>query len=335
MKKILSITIAMTLSIFSSCTKNFLDEKPLDFLSGKNAYISYSDFNVATNDMYREIRLEFYTRNENTPFDYMYGCDIVYDGQPYVGRQTPMASGLAPTGNIALTHWTAFYKIISDANIIIDRAPNSTMTDTQKNLIMAKAKFFRAMSYRSLAYLYGGVPLSLSEVANPKTDYVRASKQAVYNQCIEDLKFAVENLQSINVVMDGEINIQAAAHLLAEVYLASGQFQNAVDMATKVINDPNVHLLTNRFGTKSTVATGNVYWDLFQPGNQNRKGGNLEGLWVIQLETDVPGGSSVTTGMGGNYLLERHVSPDVALITKTPNPFLYPISDLSGGRGVG
>ncbi|MDB5143123.1 MAG: RagB/SusD family nutrient uptake outer membrane protein [Mucilaginibacter sp.] len=338
MKKIFfSITLLFTLTFIFSCKKAFLDEKPLDFLSGSNAYVTYADFNIAATDLYRVTRVEFYTRDESAPFDYMFGCDIVYDGQPAVVRHTPMISAYAPTGGIPLNHWSAFYKIISEANAIISRAPGSTMTDDQKKLVTAKARFFRGFAYRSLAYLYGGVPLITEEVTSAKTDFTRATKEAVYAQCIDDLTFAVANLPSINNVLDGEVNSQAAGHLLAEVYLAAGQYQNAVDAATKVITDPNVHLMTSRFGSKANVTTGNVYWDLFQPGNQNRtKGGNQEGLWVIQLETDVPGGSAVSTGMAGNYLLERNCAPDLTLITSpNPNPFLWPVDDLTGGRGIG
>lgn len=335
MKKTASIIALFIATSLLSCNKSFLDEIPPSNLSGGNAYLNYNDFNIAVNDMYRVTRTEFYTRDENRPFDYMYGCDIVYDGQPFTGRHTPMVTAYAPTSGIPQDHWSAFYKIISEANAIIDRSAKSNMDDAQKTLVTAKARFFRAMGYRSLAYLYGGVPLLLNEVTNPKTDFVRATRQQVYDQCIDDLKFAVANLPSIQSVQDGEISNQAAGHLLAEVYLASKQYQNAIDAATKVITDPNVGLMTNRFGTKANVATGNVYWDMFQPGNQNRKGGNREGLWVIQLETDVLGGSAVTTGQGGNYLLERHVGPHMGLVTLAPNPFIWQMSDLTGGRGVG
>lgn len=337
MKKIYCILALLILFVAFSCKKNFLNEKPLDFLSSSNAYVSAADFTAAVNDMYRVVRTEFYTRDENYPFDYLYGCDVVYDGQPEPQRHTNMAAAYQPTGgrNIPLTHWSAFYKIIAEANAVIGRAPHSEMTDTEKSLAVAKGLFFRAFAYRTLVYLYGGVPLILEETTKPKTDFVRATKAEVLQQCVTDLKYATEHLGGINTVMDGEINTAAALHLLSEVYLAAGQFQNAIDAASQVINSSSVGLMRNRFGSKSTVTTGNVYWDLFQPGNQNRKSGNLEGLWVIQLETDVPGGSAVSTQQGGNYLLERHHAPYLAQITKLPNPFLHPVDDLTGGRGIG
>jgi len=337
MKKLYSIFALLTLITIFSCQKNFLEEQPLDFLSSTNAYVTAADFTLAVNDMYRVVRTEFYTRDENYPFDYLYGCDIIYDGQPEPQRHSNMAAAYQPSGgqNIPLTHWSAFYKIISEANAIIGRAPASQMTPEQQLLAVAKGRFFRAFAYRSLVYLYGGVPIILEETSSPKTDFVRATKAEVLNQCIEDLKFAAANLGAINAVQDGEVNSAAANHLLAEVYLAAGHFQNAVDAASVVINNSAVSLMKNRFGTKSTVTTGNVYWDLFQPGNQNRKSGNMESLWVIQLETDVPGGAAVSTQQAGNYLLERQHAPYLAQITKVPNPFLHPVDDLTGGRGIG
>jgi len=338
MKTLYSIILLFITISFFSCKKAYLDEKPLDFLSSSNAMVTYADFNLSINDMYRVVRTEFFTRDENYPFDYLYSTDLVFDGQANTYRHTNLAATFAPSGGreIPLTHWSSLYKLIAEANTVITRAPASAMSDSEKTLIVAKARFFRALGYRSLAYLFGGVPLVLEEITTPKTDFVRASKAEVLNQCIEDLKYAVINLKAITAVVDGEINQLAAGHLLAEVYLANGEFQNAADAASAVISNGAATLMKNRFGSRSTVTTGNVYWDLFQPGNQNRKSGNTEGLWVIQIETDIPGGGAVSTGQDGSYLLERHHAPYVGLLLSGGrNPFIWPADDYTGGRGIG
>ncbi|EDM34207.1 putative outer membrane protein [Pedobacter sp. BAL39] len=340
MKKINIIIFCLATILFASCKKSFLNEEPLDFLSTTNAYITNKDFEASVNNLYTRIRAEFYTSGEQRPFDYVFGCDIVFDGQPSATRHTNMTAAYSPLSTeIPLIHWTNLYKIVAETNTIIDRIPGSEMTDAEKTLMEARAKFFRGMAYRTLTYLYGAVPLNLTEVKSPKTDYVRAPKAEVLAQVINDLKFAATNLPAINAVQDGQINNLAAYHLLSEVYLAAGQFQNAADAATAVISNANVGLMKTRFGVKSVDATKNVYWDLFQKGNQNRKNGtNREALWVIQFETDVPGGGTVSTGIGGSYQYERHFAPQIInfrLPGSSIQPFRYPVSDYSGGRGIG
>jgi len=65
---------------------------------------------------------------------------------------------------------------------------------------------------------------------------------------------------------------------------------------------------------------------------------NKEALWVIQLETDVPGGGASTTGgaQSGVYSLERVHAPLIRdLRINGVAPFQWPIGDYTGGRGVG
>ncbi|MGB3065623.1 RagB/SusD family nutrient uptake outer membrane protein [Sphingobacterium thalpophilum] len=337
MKKLLYILLAAT--TFSACSKSFLDENPLGFLSTENGYASYTDFKNAVTDLYGKVRTEFYSNDDLTPFQYIAGCDFLYDGEPGTGvnRFTPMATSLNPTHDIPKVHWVNLYKVVSGANTIIDLATESTMTAEQQAEIIAQAKFFRAFSYRTLAYLYGGVPLNLSRVTDVKTDYTRATKQQVFAQCISDLNDAIASLKDIDQVNDGMINKQAAQHLLSEIYLADKQYQKAVETASAVISNAKVGLMTNRFGAKSTRTDGNVYWDMFQPGNQNRKAGNTEGLWVIQFETDIPGGGASSSSRTG-YALERQCAPYIAQIPNSTipvNPFITPADDLTGGRGIG
>ena len=319
-----------------SCKKSYLDENPLDSFSTTNAFKTEADFNASVNDLYGLVRQHFYTINDFQPFYYLYKTDAYFD----ITVTTPnVAADMAPRGltNFA---WAPNYKIISEANTIISRMAGSSLTDAQKKLFEAKARFFRAFGYRTLAYLYGGVPLVLAEVTTPTTDFTRATRTQVYAQAITDLKFAAANLPSLAAasIKDGEVSVQAAQHLLAEVYLADGQFQNAVTAASTVIADPAMALMTSRFGRRSTVTPGDVYWDLFQRGNQNRKSGNKEAIWVIQIETDVIGGAGSTSGgaQGGVYSLERVHAPLVRDVKiNGVAPFLWPIANYTGGRGVG
>lgn len=345
-----NIILCMFLGLLSvSCNESeFLKEVPEDFMSSDNSYVTITDFDMAVNGLYYSVRKEFYGVDENTPFDYIYGTDLLYDGEPgTINRHGNMVAAYDPTSNIPKAHWDYLYKLISDANVIIGRVAITNFTEEEKTQYVAKSRFFRGMAYRTLAYLYGGVPLVLEEISTPKTDFVRATKEETLRQALEDVKFAAENLPDITAVKDGEISSSAAYHLLSEIYLALGMNQEAVDAASEVINNPALGLMKTRFGSRSTETPGDVYWDLFRKNNQNRGAGNTEGVWVIQFETNLPGGGSSTADLklDGNYMLERHCAPmtrDVKLrvtqsdgTIKDYSPFLWPIGDYTGGRGIG
>lgn len=319
--------------IMVGCKKSFLDEKPTAFMNSQNAYTNYAGLNATVTNIYSLIRSDMFTSDELRPFDYIYGTDIVFDGQPAVDRHTNMIAAYNPVGNIPLTHYRNLFKIVSEANIVITYADKATLTDAQRDEVVGQALFFRAFAYRTLAYMYGGVPILTQAVDAPRTDLVRASRDSVYGQCISDLTIAAQKLQPINKVADGRISNVAAYHLLAEVCVAAKRYQDAVTAATSVISDPNMALMKNRFGSRSTQP-GDVYWDLFREKNQNRGSGNKESIWVIQLETDVQGGGNVSTSRSGGYMLERQYCPGMGISAGGSAIFLWP-SDATGGRGIG
>lgn len=336
--KIKHIISFLAIGCLFSCNDDFLQETPVDFIAADNAFNNYDDFSRTINGLYGKVRDEFYSKDANFPFDYTYGTDLVYDGQPDARRWTPYTTVMQPSGSFKVpeTHWVDLFKIVSEANLAISRLDKVELTPAEELRIEAEARFFRALAYRTLTYLYGGVPLNLVEVTAPKFDYVRASRKEVLDQCIIDLKFASANLRGITAVRDGEINTLAASHLLAEVYLANDLPELAVVEASKVIDDPNTDLMQNRFGTFSAEAGKDVYWDLFRNKNQNRASGNREALWVIQFETDVLGGGTISADKVGSFMMERHHAPNIGALTISgKKPFLYPVSDYTGGRGIG
>ena len=331
MKK--SIILLVLIFAFSSCDEDYLDENPEDFLSSANAFTTYDDFLASVNNLYFLVRRQYYSRDEERPFDFLYGTDLVYDGEPRNSdRHSFMEAAYNPASSIPTVHWNLYYKTIAETNTIIDRSEGSQMTEEEKASVLAEARFFRGFTYRALAYIYGGVPLVTSEVTAPKVDFVRASKEEVLNQAASDLEYAAQNLPGITeVAEDGRINALTAYHFLAEVYLALGRNTDAIAALNKVIDNPATALMQERFGSRSEESPGDVYWDLFRRGNQNRTSGNTEAIWVIQFELDTQGGGLASTGRGGSYMLERHHAP----LNRLGAFRSWPVSDYTGGRGIG
>ena len=340
MKKIYLISIMAAMLLVGCNEDKFLEEKALDFNSASNSYNTTADFDAAVTELYYLTREEFYTTYDRTT-DLSKFADMWITADPL---QSNVTADLSPSGAIAKFFWDENYKLIAQANTVISRLESATgRTDEQKKVFEAKGRFFRALGYRTLTYLYGDVPLQLEEVTEPKTDFTRESKDKVLAQVIEDLEFAAANLPEINNVRDGEISRPAANMLLAEVALAIGNNEKAINAATAVINNANLKLMTQRFGSQATEG-GDVFYDLFRPNNQNRASGNTEGIWVIQFETNVEGGGNDTSHFfwnAGSFWGERFFAPQVDKFKIiTPDGvnlqlFNWPIGDMTGGRGIG
>ena len=340
MKKYLILSMFAAFLLTGCNEDKFLEEKPLDFNSASNSYETAADYDAAITELYFLTREEFYTTYDRTT-DLSKFADMWITADPL---KSNVVADLSPSGAMAKFYWDENYKLIAQANTVISRLPKSSkLTDDEKKVYEAKARFFRALAYRTLVLLYGDVPLQLEEVSTPKTDFVRESKDKVKAQVVEDLEFAAANLPEINTVKDGEISKPAANMLLAEMYLATGDNDKAINAASAVINNPNLALMKNRFGSQAKE-DGDVFYDLFRPNNQNRASGNTEGIWVIQFETNIEGGGNNTSHffwVPGSFWGERFFAPQVdkfQLIKPDGTRlqlFDWPIGDMTGGRGIG
>ncbi len=334
--------------LFSACDEEeFLKTEPVDFYSPENSYVTAGNYEAAVMNLYDRVRSEFFSGDGQNEFPSagIAGTDICHLHKNH-GFNTSLSSILLPSNKsfVFESLWQPAYRIIYDANVIIDRAASddNELTDTERSLFIAEAKFFRGYMYKMLANLYGGVPIVLKETQEPNRNYNTSPRTEVYQQAASDLEDATQDLMTIDDAPDHRINNLAAYHILAEVYLSLERWQDAVDAASMVIDHSATALMTDRFGSRANEKylpaeqwDTDVYWDLFRKGNQNRGSGNTEAIWVLQDEYNVPG----STSRGGPEL-ERLFAPriwqakvqnlDGSTTTVVPNPNAY-----TGGRSSG
>lgn len=321
LKLILLILVIMVTSI--SCDQEeFLTETPKDFLSPENAFTSKASFEAALADIYLTNRNQFYSRADNFGvFDLMgVDLDLTWRRNDAEGVYVEWFNWntFNADAEFARRWWKLFYAQIFKANTIIGRSEGENVnweSEEEKNAIVGEAKFLRAYYYHFLANMYGGVPLVLEETAGPKFDYTRATRDEVYQQCKEDLTFAVQWMPTVDEVPGGRAPRAAAYHVLSELNIVMGDYQAAIDAASAVINSGNFALMTERFGnykdfqwrgydyTGPAESWGDVYWDMFREGNFNRIDGNQETIWNVQFEYNTVGGA--TSSSYGHFVLER------------------------------
>lgn len=222
--------------------------------------------------------------------------------------------------------YSAFYQLINIANTAIAAAELENIvwaSETEKARIVAEARFFRAFAYRNLGELFGGVPIVTDLTTEPRYDYKRSTRLETYQFAIDELEACLDDLPETTAEA-GKLVRAAAQHNLCQLYIdkgvllleeggdATSAYSKAVEYADAVINGGLYSLMTERFGTRSTEdpqfyyassdaeqteahlyenagykIEGNVFWDLFQVGNQDYQSGNKEAIWVAQIDYEV------------------------------------------------
>jgi starch-binding outer membrane protein, SusD/RagB family len=286
------------LLIASACSESVLKETPLDFLAPVVAYNTVPGIQQGINGLHLSVRTFWYQPDEQYPILYANGTDLAFYGEN-PGGAVKLANyqvEMTPQSTVFQQFWDRNFILIQRANALITQITAADksiwQSDTQKNAYLAEAMFFRAYAYRMLVSFYGDVPLITEPTKSAKTDYVRAPKADIYKLMEADLTFGVANLPARGKEeAPGRITQGAAGHFLAECYLSQGKYQQAVDAASKVIDNSGYALMTQRFGSFPDVfGKGDVLTDLFDYGNQNLPN-NTEAIWVIQFEPIITGGS--------------------------------------------
>jgi hypothetical protein len=329
------LTLAIILLLVApSCKKSYLAEKPYSSYSPATLTDSLG-FEASAYGLYNLFSTFLtYDSHQGWPDVWQVGTDIAFATQPE-GIEVPYYNytTLISTDAGATYTWQWAYKMINNANVIIANIENPSlggMSAANKNSIDGEAKFFRAYAYNLLATCFGGVPIVTQPLTKPKTDFVRATLDSVNLLVTSDLTFAAANLPDIEAVksnsagkMYGRANKYMAMQLLAEAYLRMNKGALAEQQTQAIISSGQFNLITARYGVKASQP-GDPFSDMFWYGNQRRKQGNREAIWVLEQENPatVPGGNT------GNAQQRRNWGAGYYNITGMA------ICDSLGGRGI-
>ncbi|MEJ7777965.1 MAG: RagB/SusD family nutrient uptake outer membrane protein [Daejeonella sp.] len=335
------IICILTSVLFVGCSKDLLEEDSPSIILADNLFKDKAGFDSGINGLYDQVRR---SRSGNT----LGSIGSMMTGPAYIGTDNAYANWRdafediynlwGAINNPSVSHfdleWEWLYQTINAANTIIGRAEKSdvNLSADQKNLTLAEARAIRAWSYRHLTYMWGDVPLTLTESSgsNIKTDWVRAPVAEVRAVMEADWLFAEQYLP-VTSTLNGKMLKGVVQHYLAELYLAQGKNAQARDMALKVTTNTNYRLVTARYGVDATKP-GTAFTDMFLDGNSNRAQGNTEALWVLQAELNVIGGEP--NNVMRRYWVNRYYSftfKGTDGVSKSP----FIVSAENGGRGIG
>lgn len=332
----------------AGCSGDLLNEHPETLLTSDQVYTSESGFKLGLNGLYSLARQERegygYTDSFGATGLYALmnigGTDNYNCGAGASGEFSAIYKNWA-TANVATDKslknaFSWLYNTILAANTIIERIGNPDVvwnSEQSKLRIEAEARLIRAWAYRHLTYMWGKVPLTLTETTgeNFRTDWVRDEVSDVRAQIIEDLKFAADELDWMPS-QTGRATKGVALTYLAEMYLAeAGTGSEGLDpellrlaweAADKCIEEGPYELVRERMSN----GEGCAFMDMFDPSNVNIASGNTEAMWVMQWEKNVVG--------GGNNLMRFSLRPKFDTADKLASGITISYEEESrGGRG--
>jgi len=149
------------------------------------------------------------------------------------------------------------------------------LDDATRDAYKGRAYFHRAYAYYNLALQFGDIPLVTKLISVPKRNYTSTSKEAIFKMLVHDLEFAVQHVPAqAKMSYVGQVNQEGCMHLLIKCYLAVGEYAKAEAMATDLIDNHGLKLMTENFGTwqpsgaeDTWKVTRNVVWDLHRTPN--------------------------------------------------------------------
>lgn len=306
MKTIIFLTrsfsaIALAMGV-TACVE--LTPEPLSFYAPENTFINEEGLESALITCRKQPKWErygdSYSKTCGTPLVYEYGLsDLAVMSAPQNDQMHNLEIQMTPTTEVVrhLRYWDLGWGALKYANTVVTYAEKAQITpESKKNALLAEGYFHRAYWYNILVNQFGDVPLILGEVQEPKLNFYSSSRTTILKQIKSDMEFAVQWLPES--APPSCVNRAAGEHLLTKIYLALGEFDNAVASATRCIDDNGLHLMIERFGVNKDNPKLDVYNDLFKEENISDPG-NKEGIFVVQERYSVPGN---VNGNGSNRM---------------------------------
>lgn len=275
-------------STLVACSDDFLKQDPLSFYEPTTTYGTEAGLQAALTQCDKQLKTYVLDGNWNnvglaTNY-YLSDVGMYAKTDAGGGFQDNFDAKLTPTsgmgsggdGNYMQRFWNEGFNLVKYANSVLSYVDKvEGLADEIRDAYKGRAYFHRAYAYYNLTLQFGDIPLITKLLTVPKQNYKSTSKTAIFQMLQKDLEFAVEHVPAQSkMALFGQVNQEACMQLLIKVYLVNGEYAKAEAMATDLINNHGLKLMTEPFGTwqpsgneKTWKVTRNVVWDLHRTPN--------------------------------------------------------------------
>lgn len=248
-KIVLSLVVLVALG--TGCKKNYLDTKPTDRVSEEVIFETTQGAYIALNGMHNLMITDKLINGSHDNFGIkafhiygdMMGTDITASANGYdwfsIAYQyvwTESATYRGPYQN-----WLFFYRIVNQANKILDKIDDATGPEDEKADIKGQALAYRAFAYLNLTDWFQqtfvgnenkpGVPLYTSG-STSASSAPRGTLQQNFDQMRSDIETAVTLLQNAPIHPQKSHISEGTAHgIAARIYLVTNEWEKAANHA--------------------------------------------------------------------------------------------------------
>ncbi|MDJ1472091.1 RagB/SusD family nutrient uptake outer membrane protein [Xanthocytophaga flava] len=256
-----------------------------DVLNPKPNNILSAEIVLTSPDDVPQVRIGLYNALRSTAALSVVAGDLTADLVVHNGTFTvynELSNKRIPSTNEAAAEfWRTIYNVVYITNFIEERLPGLAGVPTvEKNRLMAEARLLRGYVYFIGANTFGGIPLVTTTDVETNSNIGRSSKEEILAFALENITQSIGGLPDSSTIGAGYATKYVARALLARYYLYQGDWVQAEQFATQVINSGQYQLepsfstiVTKDFTRESILEVG--YGATDDPGSDTYSLNNL------------------------------------------------------------
>lgn len=260
----LSFTIGFLLS---SCDSFVEIDLPKSQLTNATVFEDYATASAALTDIYSKIRDKgLLTGTSNGISNKLgnYTDEINSYGTPANPTLSFYNNALLPSNTSITEYWNSTYYQIYATNALMEGVQASTtLSSENKKSLLAEAHFIRALLHFYLVNLFGDIPYITKTDYKKNSTTIKVPRNKVYEFIIIDLQNSINlSTQNYSSAMRARPNKFTAQALLARVYLYQGEWVEAANAATAVLNHTGLYLLQEDIKRVFLIDSKETIWQL-------------------------------------------------------------------------
>ena len=310
-------SVGILISLMGAFSCDYLEPEPVSFISQEFFFTNDDELAVGILNIYDGLQgtnNQQITGFRSTQIEYMLtemrtdnarargGGDATSDFQQF-------EIFAVNTNNIIVqNYYESMYNVIFRANLILDNL--GAASEARVGAFEGEAKFVRAYAYFQMVRLFGSIPMPLTVIsADDDADiaFTRVATDVVYQQIVEDLQIAVDNLDNsfktrasraaaqallakvyLTMAADGETALYESARLLCEEVISTGLYEledEYLDVFTVEKNDEILFAVDYVENNQET--SQNFSWETSDLGDRrlNYTTANIRLRWEDRMET--------------------------------------------------